>query len=97
MLTFQFSKLVSSCPTLGLILSFVCSFPPPDLGEADFIFILQVSAQISLVYVWSLNCAQLFCDPRDSSSAGSSVHGILQEITARKLEWVAISFSRGSS
>jgi len=30
----------------------------------------------------------------DSSLPGSSVHGILQ---ARILEWVAISFSRGSS
>ena len=34
------------------------------------------------------------CDPRDCSLPGSSVHGILQ---ARILEWVAISFSRGSS
>ena len=34
------------------------------------------------------------CDPVDCSSAGSSIHGILQ---ARILEWVAISFSRGSS
>ena len=34
------------------------------------------------------------CDPVDSSPPGSSVHGILQ---ARILEWVAISFSRGSS
>ena len=34
------------------------------------------------------------CDPVDCSSPGSSVHGILQ---ARVLEWVAISFSRGSS
>ena len=34
------------------------------------------------------------CDPRDCSSPGSSVHGILQ---ARILEWVAIFFSRGSS
>ena len=34
------------------------------------------------------------CDPMDCSPAGSSVHGILQ---ARILEWVAISFSRGSS
>ena len=34
------------------------------------------------------------CDPMDSSLAGSFVHGILQ---ARILEWVAISFSRGSS
>ena len=34
------------------------------------------------------------CDPVDHSPPGSSVHGILQ---ARILEWVAISFSRGSS
>ena len=36
------------------------------------------------------------CDPMDCSHPppGSSVHGILQ---ARILEWVAISFSRGSS
>ena len=32
--------------------------------------------------------------PMDCSLTGSSVHGILQ---ARILEWVAISFSRGSS
>ena len=34
------------------------------------------------------------CHPVDCSPPGSSVHGILQ---ARILEWVAISFSRGSS
>ena len=34
------------------------------------------------------------CDPMDLSLLGSSVHRILQ---ARILEWVAISFSRGSS
>ena len=34
------------------------------------------------------------CDPVDCSLPGFSVHGILQ---ARILEWVAISFSRGSS
>ena len=34
------------------------------------------------------------CDPVDCSPPGSSVHGILQ---AGILEWVAISFSRGSS
>ena len=34
------------------------------------------------------------CDPVDCSLPGSSLHGILQ---ARVLEWVAISFSRGSS
>ena len=34
------------------------------------------------------------CDPMDCSLPGSSVHGIFQ---ARRLEWVAISFSRRSS
>ena len=35
-----------------------------------------------------------FCDPMHCSPPGPSVHGIFQ---ARILEWVAISFSRGSS
>ena len=41
-------------------------------------------------------CAELcpaLCNPMDSSLPGSSVYGICQ---ARILEWVAISFSRGS-
>ena len=42
-------------------------------------------------------CAQscpTFCDPMDCSPPGSSVHGIFQ---ASIVEWVAISFFRGSS
>ena len=39
------------------------------------------------------SCSTL-CDPMDCSPTGSSVHGIFQ---AWILEWVAISFSRGSS
>ena len=34
------------------------------------------------------------CDPMDCNPPGSSIHGIVQ---ARILEWLAISFSRGSS
>ena len=34
------------------------------------------------------------CDPMDCSPPGSSTHGTFQ---ARVLEWIAISFSRGSS
>ena len=34
------------------------------------------------------------CDPMDCSPPGSSIHGILQ---AKILEWVVISFSKGSS
>ena len=42
-------------------------------------------------------CAQpspTWCDPMDCSLPGSSIHRILQ---VRILEWIAISFSRGSS
>ena len=39
------------------------------------------------------SCTTL-CDPIDCSLPGSSIHGISQ---ARILEWVASSFSRGSS
>ena len=46
------------------------------------------------VKVKSPSRVQLFVTPWTSSLPGSSLHGILQ---ARVLEWVAISFSRGSS
>ena len=42
----------------------------------------------------SLQSSPTLYNPMDFSLPGSSVHGILQ---ARILEWVAISFSRGSS
>ena len=45
------------------------------------------------VKVKSFSCLTL-CDPMDCSLSGSSIHGIFQ---ARVLEWIAISFSRGSS
>ena len=58
-------------------------------------------------YVYSLQChwysesesevAQsclTLCDPMDCSLPGSSVHGIFQAIV---LEWIAVSFSKGSS
>ena len=48
---------------------------------------------IRKVKVKSLSHVRL-CDPEDCNLPGSSVHGILQ---ARILEWVAISFSRGSA
>ena len=38
----------------------------------------------------SLQSRPTLCDPKDGSSPGSPVPGILQ---ARTLEWVAISFS----
>ena len=55
---------------------------------------VQVYFIVVVVLVYLLRCVQLFYDPMDCSPPGSSVHGISQ---ARILEWVAISFSRGSS
>ena len=46
---------------------------------------------------WSHSVAQscpTLCNPMDYSLPGSSVHGIFQAIV---LEWIVISFSRGSS
>ena len=48
---------------------------------------------IQLVNRHMKRCLTL-CNPLDCGPPGSSIHGILQ---ARTLEWVAISFSRGSS
>ena len=52
----------------------------------------------SILWKWSeIEVAQsclTLCDPMDCRLPGSSVHGIFQAIV---LEWIAISFSRGSS
>ena len=55
-----------------------------------YLYIIIMHEKESLV---AQSCPTL-CDPTDCSLPGSSVHGILQ---VRILEWVAISFSRGSS
>ena len=50
-----------------------------------------------LWHVWVWMCAKsclTLCNPMDYSPPGSSVHAISQ---ARILEWVSISYSRGSS
>ena len=39
-------------------------------------------------------CSRCLCEPMNCSPPGSSVHGVLQ---ARRLERLAIAFSRGSS
>ena len=60
-----------------------------------FVYFHTLTLSISTVK-WSevtQSCLTL-CYPVDCSPPGSSVHGIFQ---ARVLEWVAISFSRGSS
>ena len=55
----------------------------------------KMSYSVSVCCVLShFSSVRLFVTPMDCSPLGSSVHGVLQ---ARILEWVAISFSRGSS
>ena len=63
-----------------------------DLAAAAASMYIYLS--IYLLLVWKLLSCVTLCDPVDYSLPGSSVHGILQ---ARILEWVTISFSRGSS
>ena len=57
-----------------------------QLGGLHFVKIVTDSEVVQ-------SCPTL-CDPMDCSLPRSSIHGIFQ---ARVLEWVAISFSRGSS
>ena len=62
-----------------------------DLGPVTTPLCASVFSPMKVfVAQWCLT----LCDPMDCSPPGSFVHGILQ---ARILEWVAISFSRGSS
>ena len=68
---------------------------PQSLGNRD-----GCSFYCQLVYIPHLGESEIaqscptLCDPMDCSLPVSSVYGIFQ---ARILEWVAISFSRGSS
>ena len=60
--------------------------------------LLSVMTCFWLSFQWKVKVlvaqlCQILCDPMDCSPLGSSVCGILQ---ARILEWVAVSFSRGS-
>ena len=60
------------------------------------VILVLISSFVPVVVVYGLvakSCPTL-CDPMDCSPPASSVHGIFQ---ARILEWIAISFSRGSS
>ena len=51
-----------------------------------------MAANCAVLCAKSLQSCPTFCNPKDCSPPGSSIHGILQ---VRILEWVAISFSRG--
>ena len=61
-----------------------------DVPGPDFLGLTSVA----WVCAKLLQLCPILCDPTDCSPPGFSVHGILQAII---LEWVIISFSRGSS
>ena len=66
----------------------------PTIGNDPIIINQSLSLKIVIVVVYLPINVWLFCNSMDCSWPGSSVHGILH---TRILEWVAISFSRGSS
>ena len=73
-----------------------CSLPERVIGKSETVSLMLVTLvglQRCCCCLVAHSCPTL-CDPMDCSPPGSSVHGISQ---ARILEWVAISFSRGSS
>ena len=71
--------------------------PSQHTSKVNAILTLQIR-KMSFPHISNLGvCAQLsptLCGLMDCSPPGSSVHGIFQ---AKILEWIAISFSRGSS
>ena len=64
------------------------------LGRLSLLITPSLNGSKVKVKVLVAQSCLTFCDPMDCGPPGSSVHGILQ---VRILEWVAISFSRGSS
>ena len=73
--------------------SFLLPFAPILYILVKILLYLQLLC-IHKVKVELLSCVQLFVIPWTVSLPGSSISGIVQAIV---LEWVAISFSRGSS
>ena len=65
-----------------------------SLLDAKYITFTWVLSSQIYVYAQLLQVCLTLCNTIDCSPPGSSVHGISQ---AKILEWVAISFSRGSS
>ena len=83
-MNFIFHSIIVIC--LSHLLICLCK---PFLYSSDTFYLV-------MMWKWSevaQSCVTL-CDPMDCSLPGSSVHGIFQSLV---LEWIAISFSRGSS
>ena len=76
----------------------VSIFKLPTWTEVKFCYSnllsLEVFIACACMHANLLQLCSTLCDPMNSSLLGSSVHGISQ---ARILEWVTITFSKGSS
>ena len=80
----------------------IISLNRPKMESRPYEFLLQHNSNFSdfillfmcMLHTQSLQSCPNLCNPQDCSPPGSSVHGTSQ---ARIMEWVAISFSRGSS
>ena len=87
-----------SCPQILGIL-YTRHRARPSTGNFSF-FLIHNSEKKRVLFPQLKKCCLgaksylTLLNPMDCSLPGSSIHGISQE---RKLEWVAISFSRGSS
>ena len=83
------------CPTTPLPYPTHFSMLLSVINDPSLCCFLPTASQVSpqRTELLTRSCLTL-CDPMHCSPAGSSVHGISQ---AKILEWVAISFSRGSS
>ena len=66
----------------------------PGVHAARFWSVTLKAIQCACLGAKLFQSCPVFCNPIDCHRPGSSIHGILP---ARILEWVAISFSRGSS
>ena len=82
-----------STPSQSPLLGAPCLSERPKLCPPRLVFSPHNPSLGVAGVLQSLSQAQLFCNPMDCGPPGSPVHGILQ---ARILEWVAMSFSRGS-
>ena len=81
------------CSIITLLLLFVFLFKDPILFSLFWPCHMACGILVPLCVLVTQVYLTL-CDPVGCSPPGSSVHGISQ---ARILEWVSISFSRGSS
>ena len=61
--------------------------------ESELYFYPFMTPEEILCVCSAANLYLTLCDPMNGGPPGSSVHGISQ---ARKMEWLAIFFSRGS-